>query len=282
MPRAAFEQFGPTLAMRGNLEVVRIPVWDAKGNLHSFFDLWPGDKGKFRRGKGSQGLFLPGRLPKPGQQWLVVEGVKDAAALIGLGYEHVCGLPTNSMNAGYAELFRGCDIIIVPDLDSAGQHGASQTGSRLIGIASSVRIARLTGDVLDKSGRDVRDVLRQRGADAVRSAIDGASPWEPVESAQSKDERPEVLLILNEAFVADQVVKHLCNLGWITDWLPVGIREQSKVYVRGGRLVQVVPSEDPIAEGRLGIQEMPAAIIRERITQACQLQTESTDPKETS
>lgn len=279
MPRDAFMQFGPTIEKRGKLDVVRIPVWDAKGNQHSFFDLWPGDKGKFKRGEGSQGLFLPGRLPKPGEQWLLVEGVKDASALIGLGYEHVCGLPTNSMNANYATLFRGCDIIIVPDLDSAGQHGASQTGGRLIGIAATVRIARLTGDVVDKSGQDVRDVLRQRGADAVKSAIDGASPWEPAETEQSKDERPEVLLILNEAFVADQAVKHLGNLGWITDWIPVRIREQSKVYVRAGQLVHVVPSEDPSAGGRLGIHEMPSAIIRERITQACQLQTEGTDPQ---
>jgi len=279
MPRDAFMRFGPTIEKRGKLDVVRIPVWDAKGNQHSFFDLWRGDKGKFKRGEGSQGLFLPGRLPKAGEQWLLVEGVKDASALIGLGYEHVCGLPTNSMNAGYAALFRGCDVCIVPDLDIAGQHGAQQTGGRLIGIATSVRIARLTGDVVDKSGQDVRDVLRQRGADAVRSAIDGASPWEPVESAQSKDERPEVLLILNEAIVADQVIKHLGNLGWITDSLPARIREQSKVYVRAGQLVHVVPSEDPSAGGRLGIHEIPPAIIRERITQACQLQTEGTAPQ---
>jgi hypothetical protein len=277
MPRDAFMQFGGKLDVRGKTEVVRIPVFNAKGEPHSYFDLWVGDKGKFRRGEGSAGLFLPSRLPQPGEPWLLVEGVKDASALIGLGYPNVCGLPTNVLGAAYAAMFRGCHIIVVPDNDIPGHLGAKKTGSVLVGIADSVRIARLPGEVLDSKGQDVRDILRQRGADAVRAAIDAAEPWKPAESEPCKDTRPEVLLLLNEGFVADQVVKHLGNLGWFSDWLPERIREQCRVFVRGGELVHVVASEDPDTIGRLTVAAMPSAIVRERITQSCQLQTEGVD-----
>jgi putative DNA primase/helicase len=277
MPRDAFLQFGGKLDVRGKTEVVRIPVFNAEGKPHSYFDLWVGDKGKFRRGEGSAGLFLPSRLPQPGETWLLVEGVKDASALIGLGYPNVCGLPTNVLGVAYAAMFRGCHIIVVPDNDIPGHLGAKKTGSVLVGIADSVRIARLPGEVLDSKGQDVRDILRQRGADSVRAAIDAAELWKPTESEPCKDTRPEVLLLLNEGFVADQVVKHLGNLGWFSDWLPERIREQCKVFVRGGELVHVVASEDPDTIGRLKVASMPSAIVRERITQSCQLQTEGVD-----
>ncbi|MFN7449379.1 MAG: primase-helicase zinc-binding domain-containing protein [Pirellula sp.] len=277
MPREAFLQFGGKLDVRYKTEVVRIPVYNAKGESHSYFDLWPGDKGKFRRGDGSAGLFLPSRLPQPGETWLLVEGVKDASALIGLGYPNVCGLPTNVLGVAYAAMFRGCNVVIVPDNDTPGHLGANKTGAVLVGIADSVRVARLPGEVLDTKGQDVRDVLRQRGADAVRAAIDAAEPWKPAESEPCKDTRPEVLLLLNEGFVADQVVMHLGNLGWISDWLPARIRNNCKVYVRGGELVHVVASEDPDTKGRLKVASMPSAIVRERITQCCQLQTEGED-----
>lgn len=62
-----------------------------------------------------------------------------------------------------------------------------------------------------------------------------------------------------------------------SNWLPSGLLEQCKVYVRAGHLVHVVPSEDPTTKGRLTIRPMPKAIIRERITQACELITKSQD-----
>ncbi|AMV31584.1 Zinc-binding domain of primase-helicase [Pirellula sp. SH-Sr6A] len=51
MPVDAFKQFEPTLAKRGNREVVRVPVWNSKGEKHSYFDLWSNDKGKFARAR---------------------------------------------------------------------------------------------------------------------------------------------------------------------------------------------------------------------------------------
>lgn len=281
MPIEAFMQFNPTATTRGRNKrpVARVAVYNERGETHSYFDFAPGEKGWFARGDGMAGMFLPGRLPQPGETWCLVEGAKDCAALIGLGYV-AAGMPTSFLAAKYAKLFEGCDIVIVHDLDKAGQHGAQRTGGNLVGIAASVRIARMPGEIIAKGGDDVRDVLRRPGgADAVREAIASAKPWEPREGeATAKDERPEVLLTLTEGHIADQVVTCLGRLGWASDWIPKPLREAVKVYARAGSLVDAIESEDEANRGQLMIRSIPSCIIRERITQAVQLITE----KETS
>ncbi|MFN3192687.1 MAG: phage/plasmid primase, P4 family [Aureliella sp.] len=176
MPREAFQKFEPQIANRNGGRVARVPVFNELGERHSYFDLSPQNKGLFKGGKGSSGMFFPGRLPKAGETWLLVEGVKDAAALLGLGYL-AAGLPSSSMPAKFARLFNGVDIVVVHDLDDAGHDGAKQTSQRLRGIASSITIARLPGELKPKSGDDVRDVINRHGGDAVRQAVDDATEW---------------------------------------------------------------------------------------------------------
>lgn len=277
MPLEAFKQFKPTAATRGRNKrpVARVPVYNHRGEIHSYFDFAPGEKGWFARGDGMAGMFFPSRLPCSGETWCLVEGAKDAAALIGLGYL-AAGMPTSFLAAKFAKLFDGCEIIIVHDLDDAGQRGAQKTGGNLVGIAASVRIARMPGEIIDKGGDDVRDVLRRPdGEHAIREAITNAKPWEPREhEATATDERPEVLLTLTEGHVADQVVSHLGRLGWATDWIPRPLRESVKVYTRAGSLVDAIESEDDASRGQLTIRSLPPCIVRERITQACQIITE--------
>jgi len=91
------------------------------------------------------------------------------------------------------------------------------------------------------------------------------------QSVPEKPTKPEVLVSLNEGYVANQVVRHLGKLGWSSDWLPRRIQDSVKVYVRGGLLVQAFPSEDPNTNGLLQIRQLPSALVRERITQACRL-----------
>lgn len=274
MPLESFLQFGAKPDRRGREEVVRVPVYNEHGDVHSHFDLTPQDKGYFKNGKGSSGLFFPRRLPKPGEKWLLVEGIKDAAVLVGLGYL-VCGLNTNHMNAKYATLFRDCEIIVVPDLDEAGTRGAQQTASRLAGIASTVRVARLPGELLKTGGADVRDVIARNGADAVRTAIDNARPFEASEG--EPDERPEVLVTFEEAAVTEQVLQHLGRLGWATPWLKLEDAERSLLYQRGGVLVHVVndtsakQSAIKLQESVPQIRALPKSLVRERITQAVRL-----------
>jgi hypothetical protein len=282
MPVAAFMQFNPKIEKRGRgrNEVVRVPVYNERGETHSHFDFAVGHKGWCARGDGMSGMFFPGRLPKPGETWHIVEGCKDAAALIGLGFD-ACGLPTSVMGEKYARLFAGVDVVLVPDLDTAGQSGSQLTGGRLAGIAASVRVARLPGEIVEKGGDDVRDVLsRQDGAQLVRDAIAKSQPWTPREGEHDpKDGRPEVLITLAYGWCVDQVCTHLGKLGWETPWIPKAKQERLKLYQRGGVLVQVVTEDTAetldsgveIPAGSQRIRPLPMGQLPLRIADACQL-----------
>ncbi|MFC1759640.1 primase-helicase zinc-binding domain-containing protein [Planctomycetota bacterium] len=273
MPIDAFKRFGVKNAMRGRnrYSVARVDVYNAAGTVHSHFDLWPGDKGKFKHGKGSSGMFFPGRLPQPGETWLLVEGVKDAAALVGLGF-NAAGMPTNKLAAKYAGLFAGVDVVIIHDLDTAGVSGSEYSAGNLAGIASSVAVARLPGQLKERQGADVRDVLRiPNGEGLVRNAIESATAWKPSSVNDHADERPELFITMNEAEVTEQVVRYLGRLGWDSPWIKPVVRDHVQVFVRGGVLVHAVESDEVGAGGRLTVRDMPSCIVRERITQACNL-----------
>jgi len=281
MPREAFEQFGATADKRNRRDVARVPVYDGNGDQHSSFDMLPTGKGLFARGKGSSGMFFPGRPPQPGETWHLVEGIKDAAALVGLGFS-AAGLPTSFMADKYAGLFRGVDVVLVPDLDVAGQLGSQKSGGNLQGVAASVRVARLPGEILASNGNDVRDVLaRKDGEQLVRDAIAEAEPWQPREGEpDAEDGKPEVLLSLNFGWKVDQVTKHLGQLGWQSPWIPATKRERLKLYHRGGLLVHVVtetplPGDGVVPNGSARIRPLPIGQLPLRIASACVLLTET-------
>lgn len=111
-----------------------------------------------------------------------------------------------------------------------GESGAQRTGAHLAGIAASAKMARLPGEIIEKGGADVRDVIRRDGPNAVRSAIAAAEAWQPRGEALPKDERPEVTLTLRYAWHVDQVIDHLGRLGWDSPWIPEAKRESRKLY----------------------------------------------------
>ncbi|HMO13033.1 MAG TPA: hypothetical protein PKA83_02800 [Pirellulaceae bacterium] len=283
MPIEAFRQFNPTIAKRGrsNLPVVRVATYNEHGEPSGYFDFAVGQKGW--NGKGLEaGLFFPGRTPQPGETWLIVEGGKDAAALVGMGYL-AAGLPMNVMAVKFARLFSGCDVVIVPDLDDAGQSGAQTTGGRLFGIASTVKVARLPGEIVAKGGDDVRDVIRQHGAERVKQAIESAEPWQPSEGRPDEEkEKPEITLTANLNFAVDMSSKYVGQLGWCSNWIPADKRERVKVYQRSGELVQVVTeSEDTdirgviLPAGTARIRPLPTAQLVLRIADSVKLIRES-------
>jgi hypothetical protein len=197
--------------------------------------------------------------------------VKDASALVGLGYS-AFGYCGNKLSSKYAQLFTGVDVVVVPDLDSVGMLGAEDTAGVLLGIASSVTIARLPGVVKDKHGDDVRDVLQKPdGEKNVRAAIEAATPWKPNPAAGDDDHRPKVIVTMDEADVTDKVVRCLGNLGWGSPWINERHSDSVRLFVRGGVLVHAIESDDIDTEGRLAIRDLPPCIVRERITQACEL-----------
>ena len=136
-------------------------------------------------------------------------------------------------------------------------------------------VARLPGKVKEKHGDDVRVVLRSAdGETLVREAIEKATQWTPSVDDEKYDERPEVIVTMNEAVVTDEVVCHLGKLGHDTPWVRQERANQLEVFVRGGVLVQVIKSDDLGDKGQLAIRDLPPGIIRERITQACSLMIE--------
>jgi len=219
MPLEAFRKFGVNPAKRGKLSVARVDVYNEWGKVHSHFDLTPDGKGWFKKGKGSAGLFFPGRLPQPGETWLLVEGVKDAATLVGIGY-NACGLNKSDMASKYATLFRDCHVIVVHDLDKAGLEGAQKTVSRTYGIASAVSIARLPGEIKARGGHDVRNILHSReGEHLVREAIENAKHWEP--PTMPETEIPTIFSVEGRTDSANGqrlVEKHRTRIRWCDPW----------------------------------------------------------------
>ena len=142
MPLASFIAFGAKPATRGRATVARLPMFNSDRQQCSEFDLGFGnkrlEKGLNAKGK-SPGLFVA-TWPEPGDTVLITGGSKNAATLHSLGFA-VIGLPTCEMAIQFAKMFAGCKVIIEPDRDKAGQHGATVTASRLFGIAASVRVA---------------------------------------------------------------------------------------------------------------------------------------------
>ena len=180
IPLESFKAFGAHKAKRGTVDVARVPMYDHMGEPCSHFDMSTIpelDKGKAASGM-PVGLFLE-RLPQPGDRVILTEGVKDAGALHGQGYFAV-GLPTKEMDAKFARLFVGCEVVIVPDRDIPGTEGANKTAARLAGTASGVGIASLPSELKEKNGDGVREILAKRnGPVLLKQAIDDAVAWSP-------------------------------------------------------------------------------------------------------
>jgi KaiC/GvpD/RAD55 family RecA-like ATPase len=265
--------FGAAEAQRGKLTVCRIPMYDADMNRVGNFDMSP-ISDDFIKGKTEHGCRLGMFVsvqPLPGDLVLVVEGVKDAAALCCIDAVAV-GLPTCRMDASFARLFRDTHAIIIPDRDKAGIDGANETAARLYGVAASVKIAELPAEYKESGGADVRDVLRQRdGLKKVDDAIRHAKPWHPVENS-----KPKFMSL------ADGVVEYIqrlsqkqllitTSLPGVDDALSGGVMEGEMVIIAGrpshGKTMAALQALDWMAKERpclLISEEMPMAALSER------------------
>ena len=126
-------------------------------------------KGRNRSGSKA-GLFLPDGKTPDDDVIVIVEEFKDAAAVLGLGFAGI-GYPGPSLPERFAPMLTGKTVVLIPDLDKAGQDGARQTSARLVTVTKEVLVARLPGEVKPSKGDDVRDVLgREDGVRTVRDA----------------------------------------------------------------------------------------------------------------
>lgn len=204
MPVEAAARYGAHVADRGRQRVLRFPMYGPDLQQCSEFDIADdGGKGLSAKGK-SVGLFLPHRDGKPYVPSIcfLVEGVKDAAALLATGREAV-GLPTSTMNEKFAQLFKGARVVAVPDLDDASFKGFEQTAKRLAGVVESFKTVRLPGEMGSKV--DFRDAWA-KSQDAVERAIQEAVA---AGAASAADDFPRFTLAeLHEKFrvLSDPVI----------------------------------------------------------------------------
>jgi KaiC/GvpD/RAD55 family RecA-like ATPase len=264
----ALKLFGATIADRGGLKVCRVPMFDSDMKKVGDFDMAPTsgfEKGKMTQGS-SHGLFVA-QPPSPNETVCLVEGVKDACALVEIGMQAI-GLPTSKMDARFSRMFRECNVVVVPDRDTAGIKGAEETASRLFGVAASVKIAELPADFKEVGGDDVRDVLRKRdGKNRVLEAIKNARPW-----MTGSGPKPVVLVHLSSA-----VLDYIENVDNHQALFKTGLPYVDKA-IGGG----VLPGEMVIIAGRpshgktvVGMQmldrlsmKMPVLIISEEMSVA--------------
>jgi len=217
---------------REDFHILRIPEYGADGRACSEFWLSQSEtKGRNAAGKPA-GMFFPGRRPKPGEEWCIVEGCKDGAALHDLGLL-AAGLPCNRMNPKFAPLFTGVNVVVIPDADKPGIEGARKTARVLKGVAASVRIASLPTEITDSHGGDVRDVLHdfgERGPEAIRRCIENAKPPEAFGAAGREEgpaEPPRFIEVID--------CRQFLALDLRTEYLIHGVLAAGQPTIIGGR-----------------------------------------------
>jgi 5S rRNA maturation endonuclease (ribonuclease M5) len=113
------------------------------------------------------------------QQVIVVEGEKDADTVTAQGFVST----TNFDGAGkwlaeYSEALRGKDVIVMADNDKDGDIHRPLVGSQLLGIARSVRVAKVPEQFKDIS--DYLESLPQADRRAaIQRLIDGSEEFKP-------------------------------------------------------------------------------------------------------
>jgi KaiC/GvpD/RAD55 family RecA-like ATPase len=119
---------------------------------------------------------LPELLATPTDATVYVpEGEKDVERLRRLGLVAVCNSEgAGKWRSGFADYFRGRDVVILPDNDEAGHKHAAQVFANLMPVARRVRIVELPG--LQSKG-DVSDWLDAGGSlEELRRLVDAADP----------------------------------------------------------------------------------------------------------
>ena len=93
---------------------------------------------------------VPYRLPdvvkavQSGQPIYIAEGEKDCDALDRLGVIATCNSGgANKWKEEHSQPFRGADVVIFPDKDSAGEDHLNQVARSLVGVAARIRVIRV-------------------------------------------------------------------------------------------------------------------------------------------
>ena len=169
----SLKAYGAKASTRGKAHTILVPMRDHEGNFTGHQDY--GLEGELAKGLtnkgGKTGLFFPGMGPGPGDDVILVEGVKDAAALHSRGYKLAIGTPGTIFKRAWASAFAGCRVILIPDRDQASREFFTGVRKMLAGVAKSVGWVELPFEETPTGGRDVRDLLATDGGEAKLSAL---------------------------------------------------------------------------------------------------------------
>ena len=174
---------------------------DAEGNLlYQVVRMSPKDFRQRRPGNnGSKWIWnLKGidpvlyQLPSlmTANEILIVEGEKDADALINLGLTATtCSMGAKKWRDEYNEVLKGKDIVLIPDNDLEGKEHMAQVGASLNGKVKSLKLIELP-DLPSKG--DVSDFIakfddKEEAAEKLAIMIEGAGPYEPPKKATIED-----------------------------------------------------------------------------------------------
>lgn len=296
-PHTVIERLGNYLSTKTAARLghcLALPYFDPDGKPTGYIRLKPDKPRKDKKkdgkvikyesplGVSNRAYFPPGTraaLADPGVPLLLTEGEKKGAAADQHGFPCV-GLPgvwAWQVKRGRDDQGRGTGPRqLIPDLA-----GVAWTGRRVV-IAFDSDLQEKPevlwaewhlADVLRDAGADVRvirlpggpggekvgldDFLLARGPDALRALIDSAAP--PTRPTKD-DDRPEIVVGTDEWRVNAEAT--------------TAVAGEPDLYQRAGMLVQVVrsdPAPGPGAAvrrpaGALVVREVPAALLRERLT----------------
>src|SRR5262249_5191865 len=137
-----------------------------------------------------------------GETIYLVEGEKDADALMALGIAGTC----NPMGAGkwrdsYSQTLSGAHVVIFPDNDQTGKDHAAMVATALQGKAASVKVVALPG--LSEKG-DVCDWLQAGGTREQLEALAQA-----IASSETPGAPKPHAIFINGAEVVEEEITYL-------------------------------------------------------------------------
>ena len=148
----------------------------------------------------------------------IVEGEKDVERLRSFGLTATTSSSASSWKDEFAEVFRSADVVIVQDLDKAGDGYRDAIGSSLAGVAKRCRVVWLPVEWRESHGLDVSDWLDTFGGtpEELQRLVEAAPEWR-----EGMGRKPAESKIGNAASLLLQTFE---PIRWVVDGiLPEGI-----------------------------------------------------------
>lgn len=188
--------FGPLVRrgawpQRGWIDALLVPIYNADGQVISLEAINASGDKDFLRGGAKRGGIHPIGNIKTARRVLIAEGIANAAvAIAALGDPAVAAMDAGNLKAAgetVRQINPGAELVFLADNDvreDGRNPGAEAATSAALALGGKVAIPELDGRKCD-----FWDLLHERGAEAVKRAIEAAS--EPTSSKNSANSSSE-------------------------------------------------------------------------------------------